>query len=84
MARQIINIGTSPNKGDGDKLRDAMDKVNDNFIEVYKGPQSLTQEEIDAMTPEFGTLVYNITTGKFQGYAADAFGDSTAGWADLH
>ena len=45
---------------------------------------SLTQEEIDAMTPELGMMVYNVTTGKFQGYAADAFGDSTAGWADLH
>jgi hypothetical protein len=84
MARQIINIGTSENRGDGDPLRVAMDKVNDNFIEVYKGPVSLTQEEIDAMTPELGMMVYNVTTGKFQGYAADAFGDSTAGWADLH
>lgn len=84
MARQVINIGSSPNKGDGDKLRVAMDKINDNFIEVYNGPPSLTQEEIDALTPSLGTMVYNSTTGKFQGYAADANGDSTVGWADLH
>ena len=35
MARQNINIGASPNDGEGDTLRSAFDKVNDNFIEVY-------------------------------------------------
>ena len=35
MAKQTINLGTSPNKGDGDPLRNAFDKVNDNFDELY-------------------------------------------------
>lgn len=35
MARQNINYGTNPNDGTGDTLRVAMDKVNDNFIELY-------------------------------------------------
>jgi len=35
MAKQVINLGTSPNKGDGDPLRNAFDKVNDNFDELY-------------------------------------------------
>ena len=35
MARQTINIGSSPNKGDGDPLRTAFDKINDNFTELY-------------------------------------------------
>lgn len=35
MAQQTIDIGTSPNDGSGDTLRDAMEKVNDNFTEVY-------------------------------------------------
>jgi hypothetical protein len=35
MARQAIGIGAAPNDGTGDTLRDAMDKVNDNFIETY-------------------------------------------------
>ena len=35
MASQIINIGTSPNKGDGEPLRTAFDKINDNFLELY-------------------------------------------------
>lgn len=35
MAKQTLNIGTVPNDGSGDKLRDAFDKVNDNFDEIY-------------------------------------------------
>lgn len=35
MAKQTINLGTSANKGDGDPLRTAFDKVNDNFSELY-------------------------------------------------
>ena len=35
MAQQTINIGSSPNKGDGDPLRTAFDKINDNFDELY-------------------------------------------------
>lgn len=35
MAKQTIGIGTSANDGTGDPLRDAFDKVNDNFNEVY-------------------------------------------------
>jgi len=47
-------------------------------------PPMLTQAQIDALTPVEGLMVYNTTTGKFQGYAADANNDSTTGWADLH
>jgi hypothetical protein len=35
VAKQTIGIGTSANDGTGDPLRDAFDKVNDNFNEVY-------------------------------------------------
>ena len=47
-------------------------------------PPMLTQSEIDSLSPEIGMMVYNTTTGKFQGYAEDANNDSTTGWADLH
>ena len=47
-------------------------------------PPMLTQAQIDALTPTVGMMVYNTTTGKFQGYADDANNDSTTGWADLH
>lgn len=35
MARQNINYGTNANDGTGDTLRVAMDKINDNFIDLY-------------------------------------------------
>ena len=35
MTQQIINIGAAPNDGTGDPLRDAFDKTNDNFTELY-------------------------------------------------
>jgi hypothetical protein len=35
MAKQNINIGTSANKGDGDPLRTAFTKINNNFTELY-------------------------------------------------
>ena len=38
MAQQTLNLGTSANDGTGDTLRVAMDKVNDNFTEIYASP----------------------------------------------
>ena len=38
MAKQTLNIGTNANDGTGDKLRDAMIKVNENFTEIYTSP----------------------------------------------
>jgi hypothetical protein len=35
MAQQILDIGSNANDGTGDTLRAAMDKVNDNFTELY-------------------------------------------------
>ena len=37
MAKQTINIGTTANDGTGDPIRDAFDKTNDNFTELYNG-----------------------------------------------
>jgi hypothetical protein len=35
MAKQLVNIGSAPNDGTGDPLRQAMDKINDNVNEIY-------------------------------------------------
>jgi hypothetical protein len=35
MAKQTINIGSAPNSGNGDVIRVAFTKVNDNFTELY-------------------------------------------------
>jgi len=100
MAKQSINLGTGELTGDGESIRSAFDKANDNFDENYTSiadhesrintietafiPPKLTQAEVDALTPVLGMLIYNTTTGKFQGYEADANNDSTTAWADLH
>ena len=35
MVRSIINIGSRANSGDGDDLRSALEKINNNFSEIY-------------------------------------------------
>ena len=35
MAKQVIGIGSAPNDGTGDTIRDGGDKANDNFDEIY-------------------------------------------------
>jgi hypothetical protein len=37
MAQQTIGIGSVANDGTGDTIRDAFDKANDNFTELYAG-----------------------------------------------
>lgn len=49
MAKQTIGIGTNPNDGTGDTLRNAGGKINDNFNEVYNYTN--------------GFIDYNDTTG---------------------
>ena len=38
MAQETLNLGTNANSGDGDTLRAAMIKVNNNFTEIYASP----------------------------------------------
>jgi hypothetical protein len=47
MAKQVINIGTTANDGTGDTLRAGMDKVNDNFTELYPEVKSFTNASLD-------------------------------------
>lgn len=39
MALQVINVGNSPNDGQGDAIRTAYIKCNDNFGELYSRVQ---------------------------------------------
>lgn len=70
MARQTINIGTSANKGDGDPLRTAFDKINDNFAELYAGQNTDPANTGASLIPDAdGTR---------------DLGSSTKRWADAH
>ena len=39
MTLQVINVGTTPNDGQGDAIRTAYIKCNDNFAELYSRVQ---------------------------------------------
>ena len=47
MAKKTVNIGTSANKGNGDPLRTAFTKINDNFTELYTSVDSLQSSDAD-------------------------------------
>ena len=69
MAQQVINIGAAANDGAGDPLRQAFDKINDNFSELYaKGPAGanfdLTDNDIQATNSNGGINLIPNGTGK--------------------
>src|SRR6056300_1517816 len=70
MAKKTINIGTSANKGDGDPLRTAFDKINDNFDELYA--DNLT--DLDNL----GSNIIPDTDGTY------ALGSASKQWTDLY
>ena len=53
MARQPIGIGTIANDGTGDPLRDAFDKINDNFIELYDDDAN----DVNSVNGQTGTVI---------------------------
>jgi len=62
MAKQIINIGAVANDGTGDPLRDTMDKVNDNFTELYNvsGWGNYSDGETSPATISVGTTPVKV------------------------
>jgi len=69
MAKQKVNIGSSVNKGDGDPLRTAFKKINENFDELYAS----TTTDLTAL----GSSIIPDTNG------TRALGSSTNQWSDL-
>ena len=62
MARQHINIGSSANDGQGDPLRTAFDKINDNFVELYG-----SDNDINTLDANLDVNNFAITTGVTNG-----------------
>ncbi|MBV1929870.1 MAG: hypothetical protein KUG81_10225 [Gammaproteobacteria bacterium] len=54
MAKQTIDLGTTPNDGTGDDLRTGGDKINDNFDELY--PQLLDNTVVVKVAADFGVI----------------------------
>lgn len=67
MAKQLINIGLTPNDGSGDTLRDGGEKVNNNTNEIYAalGGDTL-QIAIPAVNTDGTVLKYNSGNGVFE------------------
>jgi hypothetical protein len=96
MAQQTINIGAVANDGTGDPLRDAFDKANDNFTELYSAIATATAGLVDikggtdcSANPNFpaaskGDLYYVTVAGKIGGASGDSVdvGDSYIAIAD--
>ena len=62
MAKQTINIGSGEQSGDGESLRSAFDKINDNFDELYLKDTSDFNGEFSSLTNKPTTLSgYGIT-----------------------
>lgn len=59
MAKEIINIGTAANSRNGDPLRTAFNKANQNFSELYDRP--LPPTDISELTDTSGLLESNGT-----------------------
>lgn len=67
MAKQTVNIGAAANDGTGDPIRDAFDKLNQNFDEVYSsysatGAVSVGNSTVNSVVSNTGGLVVSNST----------------------
>lgn len=69
MAQEIINIGTLPNDGEGDPLRVAFGKINNNFSNLFATATNTLESITSGTTANqviWETPVIEFTQGKFQ------------------
>ena len=57
MTQQIIYVGAAPNDGDGDPIRTAFIKTNDNFSELYARVQVDASE---MLTPHAAAELHSV------------------------
>jgi len=68
MAQKVVNIGSGVNKGNGDPLRTAFSKINDNFTELYADIAGLEDNDITTditgnVFAQDSTLLVDATNG---------------------
>ena len=76
MAKQIINIGSAPNDGTGDGLRNAFTKVNSNFTELYDAQIT----NIDSLTD---VTINAAVTNQVLKYNGTSWGNGSVAWDDV-
>jgi hypothetical protein len=77
MAKQDIDLGIAGDLTTGDNIRDAFDKVNDNFIEVYSDIVNLQNDDANDVTQvngRTGNVTLDINDTK---YAVSVIGANT-------
>ena len=77
MAKQTINLGSGDSRGDGESIRTAFDKCNDNFSENYA---SIASIEADIATLDGSKIVYgdlSVTTASASGAGSLSYNSST-------
>ena len=77
MAKQTVNIGAVANDGTGDQLRNAFDKLNDNFDEVY-GNNFVTEAMLN--DDIVGAAELKVTGNGTAGQILKSDGDGTFSW----
>ena len=68
MSKKIINIGSSENAGNGDPLRTAFGKINDNFNELYAVTGG-SSAELTELAQDYAATM--ITTGTHTGVSVN-------------
>ena len=75
MAKQTVNIGTSANKGNGDPLRTAFKKINENFTEVYGKIVALENGTLNVVVSDVkGSVHADDSTLMIDGISAQVVG----------
>ena len=81
MAQETINIGTSPNDGTGDPLRNAFNKANLNFTELYGGAgvgdDSVTYAKLGTEFTTSAALATNVDFATAQVFTKTLSGATT-------
>ena len=81
MAQETINIGTSPNDGTGDPLRNAFNKANLNFTELYGGAgvgdDSVTYAKLGTEFTTSAALATNVDFSTAQVFTKTLSGATT-------
>ena len=76
MSILFINTGTAPNAGNGDTLRTAFNKINQNFLQLYYGGEVI-QSDSPPTIASTSTLWYDTVTGRTYVYYNGAWVDAS-------
>jgi hypothetical protein len=88
MAKQTIDVGNYPSDGTGDPLRDAFNKINQNFDELYSGNVQVTAANVlvysvAGRTGNVSLTVNDIVQAASKSYVNNAIASNVANLVSL-